>query len=170
MSLSPSIEVLTKIADRHRKSQIAIHYAHQVRHASPETWVFWIHASSRARFEEGYQIIADVLRLPGRDDPTKNMLQLVHRWLCDEENGPWLVIVDNADEMDVFFPRRGADNPEDGRPLAAFLPKTGRGSILVTSRSKDVGERLTGFHNIYKVPVLQQSQAEQILQIGRAHV
>ncbi|KAH8706302.1 hypothetical protein BGZ61DRAFT_505564, partial [Ilyonectria robusta] len=54
------------------KSQVAIHHAHEVRQASPDTWVFWVHASSRARFKEAYRNIADRLQLPGQDDPKRN--------------------------------------------------------------------------------------------------
>ncbi|WAO96035.1 NACHT domain-containing protein [Fusarium falciforme] len=146
------------------KSQVAIHYAHEVRRASPDPWVFWVHASSRARFEEAYRNIADKLQLPGRDDPQRNVLQLVHAWLCDEENGPWMMVLDNADCVEVFFPRRDAHGSRD-QPLASFLPKTGRGSIIITSRNTDAAERLAGLGAIYNVPTMEKSQALQLLQI-----
>jgi hypothetical protein len=31
-------------------------------------WVFWVHVSSYTRFEQGYRNIANVLKLPGRED------------------------------------------------------------------------------------------------------
>ncbi|KAH8669305.1 hypothetical protein BGZ61DRAFT_483478 [Ilyonectria robusta] len=142
------------------KSQVAIHYAHKVRQASPDTWVFWVHASSRARFEEAYRNIADKLQLPGRDDPKRNVLQLVHTWLCDEENGPWMMVLDNTDSVEVFFP--GAHGSRD-QSLASFLPKTGRGSIIITSRNTDAAERLAGPDAIYNVPIMEKSQALQLL-------
>ncbi|KAI8680532.1 NACHT domain-containing protein [Fusarium keratoplasticum] len=146
------------------KSQVAIHYAHEVRRASPDTWVFWVHASSRARFEEAYRNIADKLQLPGRDDPQRNVLQLVHAWLCDEENGPWMMVLDNADSVEVFFPSWGAHGSRD-QPLASFLPKTGCGSIIITSRNTDAAERLAGLDATYNVPTMEKSQALQLLQI-----
>ncbi|KAH7124605.1 hypothetical protein EDB81DRAFT_860866 [Dactylonectria macrodidyma] len=97
--------------------------------------------AKRARFEEAYRNIADKLQLPGRDDPKRNVLQLVHAWLCDEENGPWMMVLDNADSVEVLFPRQGTHGSRD-RPLASFLPKTGRGSIIITSRNTDAAERL----------------------------
>ncbi|KAM6516645.1 hypothetical protein FALCPG4_014823 [Fusarium falciforme] len=146
------------------KSQVAIHHAHAVRRASPDTWVFWVHASSVARFEEAYRNIADKLQLPGRDDPQRNVLRLVHAWLCDEENGPWMMVLDNADSVEVFFPSRGAHGSRD-QPLASFLPKTGRGSIIITSRNTDAAERLAGLDATYNVPTMEKSQALQLLQI-----
>ena len=81
-----------------RKSQLAIEYAYRVRAKSPQTWVFWVHASTRARFDEGYKMIADALKLRGRDDPKTDILQLVAGWLRDEANGRWFMILDNADD------------------------------------------------------------------------
>ena len=50
---------------------------------SPHTFVFWVHASTRARFEEAYRDIADRLQLLGRNDPKANVLWLVSDWLWD---------------------------------------------------------------------------------------
>lgn len=85
-----------------RKSQLAVEYAYHVREKSPNTWVFWVHASRRARFEEGYVKIAERAKLPGWDQPDVDNLKLVHSWLCDEANGPWVMIIDNADDLAVF--------------------------------------------------------------------
>ena len=51
------------------KSQLAIEYTHRTRERSPDTWVFWVHASNAARFEQGYRDIADVIKIAGREDP-----------------------------------------------------------------------------------------------------
>ncbi|KAH6871891.1 hypothetical protein B0T10DRAFT_611083 [Thelonectria olida] len=120
---------------------------------------------TKARFEEAYRNIADRLQLPGRNDPKRNALQLVHAWLCDEENGPWMMVLDNADSVEVFFPGRGSHGSRD-QPLASFLPKTGRGSIVITSRNTDAAERLAGLDAIYKVPIMDKSQALQLIRNG----
>ncbi|KAH6883978.1 hypothetical protein B0T10DRAFT_609132 [Thelonectria olida] len=104
---------------------------------------------------------ADKLQLPGRDDPKRNVLQLVHAWQCDEENGPWMMVLDNADSVEVFFPGRGTHDSRD-QPLAPFLPKSGRGSII-PSRNTNAAERLAGLDVIYKVPMMEKSQALQLL-------
>jgi hypothetical protein len=70
------------------KSQLAIEYAYRIRDQSPETWVFWIHASSGARFEQSIRDIADCAKIYGRQNPKANILQLVHGWLHDKTKGP----------------------------------------------------------------------------------
>ena len=85
-----------------RKSQLAIEYAHQIRDDWPDRWVFWVHASSTARIEEGYRKVAQVANLTGWEDPKVDIFRLVRAWLCDESNGRWVVIVDNADELSLL--------------------------------------------------------------------
>jgi hypothetical protein len=80
-----------------RKSQLAIEYAYQVRDWSPDTWVFWVHASSAERFEEGYRNIARSVKMAGWGNLEVDILRLVNSWLSDEANGQWLMIIDNAD-------------------------------------------------------------------------
>ncbi|KAH7138663.1 kinesin light chain [Dendryphion nanum] len=148
------------------KSQLAIQYCHDVRAASPQTWVFWVHASTTARFEEAYKDIADRLELPGRNDPKVNTLKLVRDWLCDETNGIWAMVLDNVDDVEVFYPnqkrKRGEDVPA---PLATYLPQSRHGSILVTSRSKDAAARMVGsIKHIKEVNVMDDGQAMQLLQ------
>ncbi|KAL6406226.1 Kinesin light chain [Ilyonectria robusta] len=139
------------------KSQLAIQYAHQVRQRAPNTWVFWVHASTRGRFEEAYQSIADRLELPRRNDPDVNICRLVSEWLRVEENGPWKMILDNADDVGVFF-----SNAQER--LASFLPQSCNGSIVVTSRSMDVAERLVGgWSNILTIPAMKTEEACQLL-------
>ncbi|KAH6960076.1 hypothetical protein BKA56DRAFT_532788, partial [Ilyonectria sp. MPI-CAGE-AT-0026] len=104
----------------------------------------------------------DTLQLSGRDDPKRNVLRLVHAWLCDEENGPWMMVLDNADSVEVFFPRQGAHDSRD-QPLAPFLPKSGCGSIVITSRNTDAAERLVSLDAIYEVPIMEKGQALQLL-------
>jgi tetratricopeptide (TPR) repeat protein len=151
-----------------RKSQLAIQYAHSIRDASPQTFVFWVHASTRARFEEAYRDIADRLQLPGRSDLKANVLQLVSDWLRDEANGRWVMVVDNIDDVETFFPSRKRQRDEADAsmqtPLATYLPQSRNGAILVTSRSKNVAVRLVGGHNKTKeVLAMDEGEGLQLL-------
>jgi len=132
-----------------RKSQLAIEYSYKVRDQSPDKWVFWVHASNTARFEESYRNIAERAKIPGWDDPKVNILRLVTNWLRDEANGQWLMIVDNADNILLSSTTR-ENEVDDSSPgdsvdyLSEFLPQSQNGSILVTSRNRDIAYRITG--------------------------
>ncbi|KAH7130945.1 hypothetical protein EDB81DRAFT_129655 [Dactylonectria macrodidyma] len=122
------------------KSQIAIEYAHRTRINEPQTSIFWVDADDVIRFVKGYREIAELMRIPGRDDPKLDILDLVRRWLCDENNGRWLMVLDNADDIQTFY----ATTPDDptATPLEKFIPRSPNGSILLTSRNETVARNL----------------------------
>ncbi|KAI5777789.1 P-loop containing nucleoside triphosphate hydrolase protein, partial [Geopyxis carbonaria] len=121
------------------KTQIVMEYAFGLRQRAPKTSVFWVHGSTSARFEQSYVEIAKQANIKGIDDPNKDPKILVKEWLCRKDSGTWLMIVDNADNCEIFFPRvRGA-----WRGLAEYLPKTANGSIIFTTRDKTAGLKLT---------------------------
>lgn len=133
-----------------RKSQIAVEYTYQMLEQLPKPWVFWVHAGTQARFTESYREIAKVTKMVGWDDPRMNHMQLVRTWLQDESNGRWVMVVDNADDANVFFSDVSQTDAIDPltssltEPFASFLPQTTLGSILFTSRNRDVAYRLMG--------------------------
>ncbi|KAJ4183504.1 hypothetical protein NW759_017073 [Fusarium solani] len=160
------------------KSQVAIEFTHHIHDESPQTSVFWVHASSKPRFEEAYRSIAQRLELPRRNDPDIDVLGLVRDWLQAEEAGSWLMVLDNVDDVNLFHPsanasgNKAANQPtdenaiasSDQRPLAAYLPKYRSGTILVTSRSMDAAEKLTGSHKaIYRASAMDDTRGLQLL-------
>jgi tetratricopeptide (TPR) repeat protein len=141
-----------------------------MRDAAPQTYVFWVHASTQARFKQAYTSLADRLELPGRLEPQADVLQLVSDWLCDETNGQWLMVLDNVDDVGTFFPsrRREQDGSVENSPvsLAAYLPQSRNGSILITSRNKDAASKLAGGRNkIREVLAMDKSQCLELLRI-----
>ncbi|KAF1996308.1 TPR-like protein [Amniculicola lignicola CBS 123094] len=129
------------------KSQTAIEYSYRIRIKSPQAWVFWVHGGTRARFEEGYRRIIDTVKMNGWDNPQTDVLRLVRGWLSDESSRPWTLILDNCDDGGVFFPAVQTNkNDASEEPLSNFIPQAPWGSILVTSRSRDVAHRITGSH------------------------
>lgn len=155
------------------KSQLAIEYSYQVRERSPETWVFWVHASSAARSEEGYRKVAERVKIPGWDKPEADILRLVSNWLCDEANGHWVMIVDNADDPSVFSHQGDGSASKDGssssapqaNSLSDFLPQSPSGSILITSRNRELAYKLTeSTSDIIKVNPMDQGHALALLQ------
>ncbi|KAF6787063.1 Kinesin light chain 5, partial [Colletotrichum sojae] len=146
------------------KSQMAIHFAHQLRATSPKTSIFWVNANTKATFEESYRSIADVLALPRRHDPDVDVLVLVRDWLQREDVSPWLMIIDNADDIKMLFSK------DDNETYLSYLPKRENGKILITSRSWDAADKLTGNGKmILGVPTMEEAQALQLFQkkIGR---
>ncbi|CAI7653282.1 unnamed protein product, partial [Penicillium glandicola] len=153
------------------KSQLAIEYCYQLRDRSPNTWVFWVHASNAARFEQSFRDIADQAKIPGRQDPTANIFQLVESWLRDRKREKWLLILDNVDD-DTFLRQPSTigqqgqiDDPNAAtKPLLDFLPQSPNGSIIITSRNKEVALKIVHRQDVIMINPMNRSEALKLLQ------
>jgi hypothetical protein len=139
----------------------------------PETWVFWVHGSNAVRFKQGFEEIAHVVKIPGRQDPKANFLQMVYRWLRDTP-GRWLMVLDNVDDHSTFFnvPLENSppesdmsENDKRQKPLSSYIPKTHNGAVLITTRDRGVGFRFTGGdQDIIKIGPMEEEFALALVQ------
>ncbi|KAK4083859.1 uncharacterized protein Triagg1_1521 [Trichoderma aggressivum f. europaeum] len=145
------------------KSQLAIEFAHRFAEEHKNIWVFWIHAATQARVQEGFRLIADAVKLPERKQPKADIALLVRNWLSIEHNGRWVVILDSADDTEVLY---GIDESGYGkRPLAAYIPKTRNGSIVLTTRNRSIASKLTGgYKHIIDVDTMSETDALTLLE------
>ena len=152
-----------------RKSQIAIEYCYRYRQDHPEAHVFWIHASNYARFTEAYHRIGKELGLSDVDNPEVDTLRLVQKWLSNDANGPWLLVVDNADDIEAFFGLRDNESAEqDGQQAKALfecLPQSSKGSMILTTRDKRIGQRLAKSEKPIDVLPFEIRDAKHLLQM-----
>ncbi|CAG8069403.1 unnamed protein product [Penicillium salamii] len=153
------------------KSQLAIEYSYRIRTQSAKTWVFWIHASNAARFEQSYREIADRAKITGRHDPKANIFKLVCDWLQDAKHEHWVLILDNVDDYGFLHapipvkPEGQADN-RDGfkQPLSTFIPQCQHGLLVMTTRSRSVASRFVDDSDIITVNPMDNSQASALME------
>ena len=167
--VSPSQTLIDADASA-RKSQIAIEYAYRFRQSHPQSHVFWVYAASYATFLQACHDIARSLELPACDEPQTNPCELVSKWLNEDHS--WLMILDNADNGDLFFPSVGSDSPpstvtQTQRPLTDYLPSilNPQTLLLVTTRSRHVGQDLAHGESCVEVPPLSSQEAVELLQL-----
>ncbi|CAG8083911.1 unnamed protein product [Penicillium salamii] len=154
------------------KSQLAIEYSYHVRSQSPATWVFWVHASNEARFEQSFRDIAEQIKIPGRQDPKVNIFKLVENCLRDENRGKWLLVLDNVDNDQLLcsFSVAGKEDPISSRtngstkPLLEYIPRSLNGSIVITSRTRDVALKMADHKDLIEVKPMEESEALELLQ------
>lgn len=108
-----------------------------------------------ARFEESYKRIAAEFELPGRDDPLVDVLQLVRNFFEGLFDISWLMIVDNVDDSQIFRETRTGKSPFE------YIPQVASGSILYTSRNRDVAVDLVG--DPISVPPMSPEEARMLL-------
>ncbi|RYP24486.1 hypothetical protein DL765_000506 [Monosporascus sp. GIB2] len=149
------------------KTQIALAYVYWLQETCPEVSVFWVHASSAERFRQSYASIAQECQIPSYDDPKIDMLLLVKKWLERKDCGRWLMVIDNADDTQVFFgqpaePMNTGTSSPDGN-LGRYLPECAHGTILVTTRNKQTGSRLTQGKCPIEVGKMDEDESGQLL-------
>ncbi|VBB77139.1 Putative protein of unknown function [Podospora comata] len=146
------------------KSQLAIEFAYRITEKQPDIWVFWVYAGTQARVEEGFRAIANTVKLAGRNQPKANIPQLVCAWLSNERNGRWIMILDSADDRDVFYPPASSDARNE-HVFADFLPQSRNGSLIITTRNRDLARRLISrTQNIIEVGPMAQTEALMLLE------
>ncbi|KAA8895944.1 hypothetical protein FN846DRAFT_301079 [Sphaerosporella brunnea] len=120
--------------------------------------VFWVHAGSTARFEQDYRKLARAVELPGWDDAKKDIRPIVKEWLESPKSGNWILVLDNADNAANFF---STDESTASDGLASFVPQGAKGTVVVTTRTREVADQLAGM-NILSKDVMETDQAEQL--------
>ena len=123
------------------KSRLALELAFQQKKEHPYHSVFWIEASEQLTFERDVLEIGKKLRIPGIGDDKADIKNLFKQRLSNSSE-KWLLIVDNADD-EVLWGRR-ADTTRDIPSLAQYLPQTANGSIVITTRSRNVATFVAG--------------------------
>ncbi|KIW65333.1 hypothetical protein PV04_07602 [Phialophora macrospora] len=137
------------------KTQMALEAAFQFRDRYPECSVFWVTAVDIASFENAYRNIGKKLALEGIEDNQADVKSLVQNAMSQESCGSWLLIVDNADDMELFFGTMA---------LCNYLPSSPQGSILFTSRNHEVVAELDiPQRNIVTITEMTGSEAIQML-------
>jgi tetratricopeptide (TPR) repeat protein len=102
------------------KTQLAIEYAY--RYSQDYEAVLWARAETREDLISSYSAIATLLNLPEQQANDQEItIEAVKRWL--QKNSKWLLILDNADELDLLPP---------------FLPPVPGGHVLLTTRAWDM--------------------------------
>ena len=114
--------------------------------------------------------MAERLQLPGWDDPKADMLGMMYRWLSDEDHGKWMMVVDNADNREVMFTGWSGETTGPAatasrkQSVSDYLPVSDNGSIVVTSRNREVLEGLDiGDEDVLEVGPMEVDVAQALL-------
>ncbi|KAJ5377815.1 kinesin light chain 1 [Penicillium cataractarum] len=130
------------------KTQIAIEAAYRAREKRPQLSICWISASSAETIEQGWLGLCKTLEIPL--DKCTRARELVCRKLEEEGFGPWLLIIDNMDDMDTWASEK------------SWLPTNGNGLMLLTTRNRKIAVNAAS-SRVYNIPALDLSEAETLL-------
>ncbi|KAL4934882.1 hypothetical protein BDV06DRAFT_217819 [Aspergillus oleicola] len=136
------------------KTQIVLETAYQVRERDPSCSIFWVECTTYENVEQGYMSIARKIGLQVNPEDVK---ERVKAHLSQESAGKWLLIFDNADDIDMWI----KDSPTTPA-LRRFLPQSQQGRVLLTTRNRTLALKLSSSLMI-TVPELDQETGLQML-------
>ncbi|KAH8684468.1 putative kinesin [Tricladium varicosporioides] len=137
------------------KTQIALECAFQLQKLIPNLSVLWVRASGPTSFDTAYRDIGHRLKIPGIEDDKADVKTLVQTRLSQETAGKWLMIIDNADDYDIFH--HCGDDASVSKRLWEYLPSSELGAILFTTRDR---EAATSYAGSNVIDILEMSNEE----------
>jgi hypothetical protein len=137
------------------KTQIALHLAFWVKEKKQDYSVFRVPALSRASYEQACVQIIDLLGIPTSDKG--DSIEKVRQYLSSKHSGKWLLVVDNADDIQTVM---GSAGVESG--IYRSLPQSEEGRILFTTRYRRLAVSVAG-RNIIEIPAISLSEAASYL-------
>jgi len=103
------------------KTQLALEYAY--RYYQDYEVVLWTRADTQEALISGFVTFAALLQLPQQEERDQlKIVQAFKHWLMN--NAGWLLLLDNADDLAL---------------VRDFLPPTGKGHTLLTTRAASMG-------------------------------
>lgn len=141
------------------KTQVALEIAYRVRESNSDCSIFWIPALNLESVRQAYSGIARQLGIVQLGHEDEDIWGLVRDYLSQSTSKPWLLIVDNADDLEMFH--AGAGNHIKFSRLTDILPKNNGSSIILTTRSRKAAVRFAK-DNIIRLPELDDSIAVEL--------
>ncbi|KAH8811167.1 putative kinesin light chain [Xylogone sp. PMI_703] len=143
------------------KTQIALELAYRVRDKRPECSIFWIVSTSIEVIEQAFLKMSELLGL--QDVSPTAAKARVKQHLSSETACPWFLIIDNADDMDMWM-----TSDSSSPALKQFLPYSKHGFILFTTRNRQLATKLVG-PNVINVPEMDDEKATELLKASLIH-
>jgi hypothetical protein len=147
------------------KTQLALELLFRIKDKHPDCSIIWIPATNAESLHQAYLDAAQQLGIPRWDDDKEDVKRLVQGYLGKESTGRWLLVFDNADEIDMWTARAGSglQHGQGSQPLIDYLPKSKQGTILFTTRDRKIAVKLAQ-QNVVDVPAMGRDAATQLLE------
>lgn len=106
------------------------------------------------------------MKIPGRQDPQANIFELVENWLGNGRRGRWILLLDNIDDPEFLrkAPATRSLTNASTKPLLEYIPRGLHGSVIITSRTREVALNLVDHKDLIEVKPMEKSEALELLQ------
>ena len=144
------------------KTQLAIELVHRAMEKCKDCLVFWMPAMDPESLHQAYLAVAQKLSIPGWNKDGTDVKHLVQEYLSKSSAGQWLLVFDNADEVNMWM-HKPPSKPGLSRRLVDYLPRSTQGNIIFTSRDRKAAVKLAP-QNVIEVPEMSEEVAKELLQ------
>jgi tetratricopeptide (TPR) repeat protein len=142
------------------KTQLVLELVYRIRDRYKNCIVIWIPAIGIESLHQSYLDVARQLKIPGSDEDKADAKKLVQAYLSKESAGRWLLVFDNADDVNMWI--KSGPDPGSNR-LIDYLPRSEQGCIIFTTRDRKTAVKLA-HQNIIEVPEMDDDVAIELLQ------
>ncbi|KAF1988157.1 HET-domain-containing protein [Aulographum hederae CBS 113979] len=143
------------------KTQLVIELLHRIASKQMHCSIIWISAVNMESLHQSYLDVARQLGISGCEDDKADVKRLVQQHLSKESIGRWLLVFDNADDLDMWITRIGPE--QRSNPLIDYLPKSKQGAVVFTTRDRKIAVKLAQ-QNVVEVPAMGEDTATQLLE------
>ena len=132
-----------------------------------------MNARNVEQFEHSFKTIGYNLHIQNIHEPKTNVLNTVKRYLSQDAHGPWLMILDGADDADTFLKSRAKpakqEKPDKKKPntLLDYVPKCPSGLVLITSQSHSLASKMIDDPNMQHAIEISPLNREESISLLR---
>lgn len=150
------------------KTQLAVEYAYRTPENHALKGIYWVSGASVAKFKESYLRIGKKAKIV--EDDSKESLQTIMEWLEDGQNGRWMMVIDNVDDLDILHDNvnerrcEDLDNDSGSSLLLKYTPNCSHGSILYTSRDRNACIDIAGPNSWVQVDQLTTDHCKLLVE------
>ena len=133
---------------------------YRTRESDPDCSIFWLPATNAESLQQAYLEAGQQLGVSSINEKRADMKKLVQNQLSQESAGRWLLIFDNADDVDMWISKTG--DGDGSLALKEYLPRSSQGRIIFTTRSRKVAVKLVQ-ENMIEISEMDERTASLLL-------
>lgn len=116
------------------KTQLVLELLYRLREKHEHYKAIWVQATNMESLDQGCQSVAQHLGIDGSGSKEADIKQLVQDYLSNDKAGHWILVYDNADNIDMWIGRSSR--------LIDYIPRSKNGRVVFTTRDRKAGMKL----------------------------
>ncbi|RYP93273.1 hypothetical protein DL770_000648 [Monosporascus sp. CRB-9-2] len=143
------------------KTQLVLELLYRVREKDKNYSAIWIQATSMESLDQGYHTVARQLGIRDSGGKDVDIKKLVQDFLNEDTVGQWILVFDNADDIQMWIDKAGSETQQSNR-LIDYIPRSKSGRVIFTTRDRKIGVKLAQ-QNVMEVLKMTEDTAIRML-------